>query len=88
MKNEVSMVAKSLLSGRNGRVYRLYKRVEYKSNGDSDTEYNIRIPRLLFGWKWLKLDGIRMWFRSEEKAREWIESHKNQPKNQLKEIPL
>jgi hypothetical protein len=87
-RSELPKIAKSFLSGRNGKIYRLYRHVEYFASGRSSVEFNVKIPRLLFGWKWLKISDMKMHFETEEEARAWIETHKVQPKDELKEIPL
>jgi hypothetical protein len=92
-REELPRSAKSLLSGRSGRVYRLFKRTEMHTDGTFSHRYNIKIPRLLFGWKWLKRKEswpkLKMEWMDEGEARRWIESHKTMPpQEQWEEIQL
>lgn len=72
--------AKNLLEGKSGMVYRLFKRTEMMTDGSLYYRFNIKVPRLLFGWKWLKRNEswprLKMEWKGEEEARAWIESHK------------
>ena len=92
-REELPRAAKSLLQGGSGRVYRLFRRTEMMTDGKFYYRFNVKVPRLIFGWKWLKRKESwprsKMEWDTEKEARAWIESHKDMPPStQWEEIQL